>query len=529
MGRRVLEFDWAATPLGPPDTWSDALRTAVGVCLTSRFPLLVVWGDDLIKLYNDAYIAMLGSVKHPGALGARASDVWGEIWDIIGPMFESVCATGLPTWAEHQCLVINRYGYLEECFFTYSYSPLFEADGTVGGVLDVATETTDLVLAQRRLTGLAQLSAALLDADQVTDVCVRATASLAGCSPDVIAAEVFLRTGTTMSRVSSNRREDVGAVDADVLHQVSETGVSVVIGGDEHGSLPAEHVLTPIGGRGDEVRGVLVTTVNPRRPFDADYRLFIDLIAGTIGSALESAYRRAVEVGAYRSISDTLQQAMLKPSSDLPSVAARYLPAVGNLSVGGDWYDVIDVSDDCRALVVGDCVGHGLEAATAMAQLRSAARAMLLEGRDPASTLEGLDRFARSTDHAFCATVVCALVDRVSETITYSSAGHPPPLVIHASGVSWLDGGGVPLAVSATTERVNTTRALGREDVVVLYSDGLIERRDETLDAGLERLAEAASALRGSKVHDMADELLRRLLPRDAQDDVVLVVKQLLR
>src|SRR5690606_34542236 len=104
---------------------------------------------------------------------------------------------------------------------------------------------------------------------------------------------------------------------------------------------------------------VLVATLSPRRPFDAEYRSFIDLVAATIGAALDSAYRRSVAVDEYRAISETLQQAMLRPSSDLPTVAARYLPAVGGLSVGGDWYDVIDIDDHRRAIVVGDCVGHG--------------------------------------------------------------------------------------------------------------------------------------------------------------------------
>jgi len=118
---------------------------------------------------------------------------------------------------------------------------------------------------------------------------------------------------------------------------------------------------------------------------------------------------------------------MLKPVSDLPTVAARYLPAVGRLAVGGDWYDVISIGNRQRGLIVGDCVGHGLEAATVMAQLRSAARAMILEGRDPAAVLEGLDTFASSIEGAACATVVCAVFDRNKRTLTYARAGHPPP------------------------------------------------------------------------------------------------------
>src|SRR5690606_38963369 len=117
-------------------------------------------------------------------------------------------------------------------------------------------------------------------------------------------------------------------------------------------------------------------SLNPRRPLDTENLDFVRHLSALVGSALEAAYRRSVEVDAYRAIGETLQNAMLTPVSDFPTVAARYVPATGHLSVGGDWYDVIDLDDHRRGLVVGDCVGHGLDAATAMGQLRSAARAM---------------------------------------------------------------------------------------------------------------------------------------------------------
>ncbi|MEA5523372.1 hypothetical protein, partial [Limnoraphis robusta] len=88
MGRLVLAHDWASSPLGDPASWSTALRAAVSTCLTSRFPVLVVWGPDLVKIYNDAYRPILGAEKHPGALGAPVAEVWAEIWDQIGPLFD---------------------------------------------------------------------------------------------------------------------------------------------------------------------------------------------------------------------------------------------------------------------------------------------------------------------------------------------------------------------------------------------------------------------------------------------------------
>lgn len=536
MGELVLAHDWSATALGAPADWSIGLRTAVSVCLSSRFPMLVVWGPELVKIYNDGYRPILGRDKHPGALGASAAGVWPEIWDTIGPLFHDVMATGVPTWHEHEPLMIERNGFTEECFFVWSYSPLFDDDGTIGGVLDVVTETTDAVVAQRRLSTLTMLGAALVDAEQVTDVCVRAITALSSASDDLCSAEIHLMVGDDLARVASNRREDSSGGDdrlwpaADTLRAVALDRTPVVIGGDAGtpvGTMPAGEYLLPLGDEHAGVQGVLVLELNQHRPFDDGYSRFLRLLATTIGSSLESSFRRAMQLGEYRHISDTLQAAMLQPASDLPTVAARYLPAVGNLAVGGDWYDVIDLGHDHRAVVVGDCVGHGLQAATVMAQLRSAARAMLLEGRDPAAVLDGLDLFAATLDGADCATVVCVVVDRATDVVTYSRAGHPPPLLVSGSRARWLDdAGGAPLTIDSGP-RVNATLRLHADDVIVCYSDGLVERRGESLDLGLARLADAALRHRGSSVQHLADALLRELIPDGAADDVVLVVKSL--
>ena len=269
--------------------------------------------------------------------------------------------------------------------------------------------------------------------------------------------------------------------------------------------------------------------LNPQRPFDAVYREFVVLVAQVIGSALDTAYRRSVELGEHRHISETLQAAMLQPASDLPTVAARYLPAEGNLAVGGDWYDVIDLGDERRAIVVGDCVGHGLEAATNMAQLRSASRAMLIDGQDPASALASLDSFSATVDGARYATAVCAVIDRRANTISYSRAGHPPPLVVSGGRATWLDGaGGVPLGVQPDEVRVTDTVQLEPDSTLVFYTDGLIERRGEPIDAGMERLAAEVVRLGDdASVQWIADSLLRHLLPGDVRDDVVVVVKRL--
>ena len=527
MGERVRAFDWASTPLGPVESWSTGLRTAVRVCLASDFGMLVVWGPELTKIYNDRYSEMLGSEKHPEALGRPVRDVWPEIWDDIGPMFEQVIDTQVPTFDRHGRLVVERNGFPEEAFFTWSYSPLYDDDGSVGGVLDVVVETTDQVMAERRFSAVTALGRHLLRAESVTDACLAATRALARWPADIRAADIYLRVGDEPALVASNRRAEAAPVPASVLAEVLAGGEIVLLGQAITPDGPARHAVVPFGRASDDrARGVLVASLNPQVPVNDGFRLFLDVVSTTLGSALDNAVRRDRELGEHRAINETLQAAMITPITDTGTIAARYVPAADGLSVGGDWYDLVELDDHRRALIVGDCVGHGLQAATAMGQLRSASRAMLLEGRDPASVLEGLDLFAGSVEGAYCATVVCALIDRRDGVITYSRAGHPPPLVSGPIGARWLDDGlSVPLAVAEGVERHNAEASMTAEDVLVLYSDGLVERRGEVIDTGLDRLAETVERVDDESVADLADRLLREMLIDDSDDDVVVVVK----
>src|SRR5690348_17578023 len=113
MGRLMRELDWSATPVGSVETWPQSLRTAVSICLASRFPIIVFWGPNLIQFYNDAYRPILGTIKHPSSLGQCAQDCWPEIWDVIGPMLHGVITDGTSTWSENQLLLLSRNGYPE--------------------------------------------------------------------------------------------------------------------------------------------------------------------------------------------------------------------------------------------------------------------------------------------------------------------------------------------------------------------------------------------------------------------------------
>jgi PAS domain S-box-containing protein len=144
MAERVEAFDWSQTPLGPRERWPEELRVAVDICLSSRFPMFVWWGPELINIYNDAYVPMLGK-RHPAALGRKARDSWDDIWSVVGPQADAVMLRGEATWNERVRLVMERKGYWEDTYFTWSYSPIRDKSGRVGGLYCAVTEETERV------------------------------------------------------------------------------------------------------------------------------------------------------------------------------------------------------------------------------------------------------------------------------------------------------------------------------------------------------------------------------------------------
>lgn len=516
-GELALKHDWSATPLGDPTTWPGVLRHAVAMCFATRFPVLVTWGPDLTMIYNDGYRDILGPAKHP-AFGKAVRDVWPEIWHVIEPLFDHVLTTGQPTWVADQRLIINRAGFEEEAYFTYSYSALRD-DDAVRGVLDISTETTEHVIGRRRLSCIGDLSARLQSAgDDVGEVARITTDVLRLHQDDVPAAVLYLNTDDDRPALlaSTRERRRPRVASDELLQHVARTGELLEL---------ERAIVAPIGTPSAEGTGALVLEASPLRPFDDAYRLFLRLVGFSVNAALSTAFVHMREVGELRRVSEALQLAMRPEVIVTEGVAARYLPAAGGLAVGGDWYDVLALGDDRVALLVGDCVGQGLRAATVMAQLRSASRALLLEHGSALATIEGLDRFAHSIEGAELTTVVCAIVDRRRHTITYSSAGHPPPLLVGSSGVRWLDAARHwPLAIDGDVSRSEATVPLEPGDTLVLYTDGLVERRGELLDIGLERLARAATEGDPSDLAAFTDHLVDELLPDGGNDDVAIVV-----
>jgi hypothetical protein len=152
MGERTRNFDWSTTSVGNPDTWPKSLQITVGIILSSRFPMFLWWGEEMIQFYNDAYRPSLGEDgKHPSALGQKGEECWPEIWHIIYPLIRQVQTTGEPTWSQDQLVPIYRNGRLEDVYWTFGYSAVHGEAGEVAGVLVICHETTETVLGRKRL------------------------------------------------------------------------------------------------------------------------------------------------------------------------------------------------------------------------------------------------------------------------------------------------------------------------------------------------------------------------------------------
>ncbi|WUI26013.1 SpoIIE family protein phosphatase [Mycobacterium sp. NBC_00419] len=272
-------------------------------------------------------------------------------------------------------------------------------------------------------------------------------------------------------------------------------------------------------------QGILVVWIDlpEQRPFIAEDQTLLSVLAGRLGQGLQ----RVHQVDQQRETALALQHSILGPARLPAGFAVRYQPASHPLQVGGDWYDVVDLEDGRIALVVGDCVGHDLTAATVMGQLRSACRALLLEQASPAATLVGLDRFAARLPGAQCTTAFCAVLDPETGELIYSSAGHPPPILVDIDGNTTLLEGGhsISLGIRPQPERPQAKVTVPAQATLLLYTDGLVERRRRSLDDGIISAAELIRDDNALDLDSLADQVMSKLAPAGGyQDDVALLL-----
>lgn len=302
MAELARSLDWGATPLGPAESWPQSLKTAASICLHSRFPMLIWWGPKLAMFYNDAHRPILGARKHPGALGQAGRACWPEIWEVIGPMLRGVMGGGPATWSEDQMLLLERNGFSEECYFTFSNSPIFDESGGVGGVFTAVTENTARVLAERRMRALSALVESLTDLRDSDEICARAVEILARDARDnAFAAVVSLDSSGVRKLLAS-----AGALPPEELdHPFLARAVSQSLESDGVGSwTPASPVhgrpwgsvlALPIDKRSGGGRRTLVLGLNNQRAEDDAYRTFAGLAAARVAAALVAARGHAAE------------------------------------------------------------------------------------------------------------------------------------------------------------------------------------------------------------------------------------------
>ena len=298
-GALMRSVDWASTPLGPVENWPRSLETTVGTLLHSRHPMFLWWGPDLIQFYNDAYLPSFGIGKHPAAMGQRGIDCWQEIWPTIWPQIDDVMRRGQASWNEDHLVPIFRNGRMEEVYWTYGYSPVFDEDGNVGGTLVVCTETTSRVLSQRRLRisrDLAEKTSGAPDLDAVLDC----TQEILGRVPaDVAYALVYVCGGgdtpPAVARavgVDDYARARLDAAFRNELPDLGRRGAPVPVPPELTvvGAVwpePVSHVFVAPIAFGGSVRasGYLLCGLSPRLPFDHAYREHVCQLASHVALA----------------------------------------------------------------------------------------------------------------------------------------------------------------------------------------------------------------------------------------------------
>jgi PAS domain S-box-containing protein len=309
-GALIRAKDWSQTPLGPVEQWPQSLKTAVRIILTSRQPMFVWWGKQLINLYNDAYCDIVGG-KHPKAQGQPASEVWHEIWHQVEPRARKAIGENVGTYDEALLMIMERHGYPEETYYTFSYSPIPGDSGKAEGIICANSDETGAIIGERQLTTLKELAAQTGKARTAADACRLSAKALAVNTHDVPFAALYLQqdqsdTLTLQAAVGIARNhravsKKVGVTDERPwpFSQVLSSGKPVVVNDLDQlfdklptGAWerpPSQAVLLPLGRLGASASGVLLVALNPFRPYDGSYEQFIELVASEISASLDNA------------------------------------------------------------------------------------------------------------------------------------------------------------------------------------------------------------------------------------------------
>ncbi|PWV55843.1 ATP-binding protein [Chitinophaga sp. S165] len=310
MGERIRSRDWSKTPLGPVENWPQSLKTCVRIILTSRQPMFVWWGSDLINLYNDAYKSIVGG-KHPEALGMPASEVWKEIWDEAGPRAATAMERNEGTYDESLLLIMERNGYPEETYYTFSYSPVPGDEGGTNGIICANTDDTERIIGERQLMTLKDLGKNLPDSLSDDEIFRKTISILKENQHDFPFACIYkadLKTGI-LEMTAKTDDSLSGAILPDTLEVASslarewkfeeaiQTNKAVLLSGlkSRYGQLPSgnwrispdQALVIPIVQSGQICPfALLIVGLSPYRQLDEKYRSFFQLVADQIASGI---------------------------------------------------------------------------------------------------------------------------------------------------------------------------------------------------------------------------------------------------
>lgn len=310
-GALMRSLDWSQTSLGPVENWSWSLKTAVRIMLTSRQPMFVWWGEELINLYNDAYREIVGG-KHPRAIAQPAAVVWREIWDQVSPRAESAMLKNEGTYDEALLLIMERNGYPEETYYTFSYSPVPDDEGKTGGIICANTNDTQRIVGERQLVLLRELAAKTADARTFDEACTLSASCLETNPYDLPFAAIYLVASdrqsislagtcginynhlavpTTVTLDSDSVWSFAQVIETQQVHLVSDLAASFdSLPTGAWDRAPHQAVVVPIAPSGQTGKAaILVVGLNPFRLFDNNYRRFIDLVAAQISASLANA------------------------------------------------------------------------------------------------------------------------------------------------------------------------------------------------------------------------------------------------
>ena len=310
MGSLIRSMDWSNTSLGPVAGWPQSLRTTVSICLASNLPICVIWGPGRVQLYNDAYRVICGD-KHPRSMGQNFSECWKEAWPVIGKAYDSALA-GDTAFLETQQIFLERHGYVEETFFTFSFSPIRDEAGRVGGLFHPVIEMTTQMLGERRTRALRDLAAQTSNAKSVSEALSLSSQTLAhygldlpfvllyALDPDGGQARIVGATGLKADAVTGPSTVDLAAHKQTVwpLEEVVRSGSAVQVDdvrqrigqAGPYPEAPSAALALPIIAAGaDRPTAILIAGLSSRLPMNEAYRGFCDLLASSVTSAVTNA------------------------------------------------------------------------------------------------------------------------------------------------------------------------------------------------------------------------------------------------